>query len=262
MRSETMFIRTERSINEFMRLYPIVSTLIIIHFVLWFMIDFLQTPIGMKLYGWGVGSNYFIHNGEYWRFITPIFLHAGLMHVLFNSFALVLFGPALEQMLGKVKFIVSYLGAGLVGNIGTFLFGPSDIWYTHVGASGAIYGLFGIYLYMVIFRKDLIDPGSSQIIITLLIIGLVMTFVRPNINVHAHIFGMVGGFAIAPLVLVKITPFSPWASSRSTPDDDTIQFDPDRWKKKRIPRHVKKKILWTILGILIALGLLNKIGLF
>src|SRR5699024_5787565 len=216
MRSETMFIRTERSINEFMRLYPIVSTLIIIHFVLWFMIDFLQTPIGMKLYGWGVGSNYFIHNGEYWRFITPIFLHAGLMHVLFHFFAFCLFRLALEQMLGKLKFIVSYLGAGLVANIGTFLFGSSDIWYTYVCASCAIYGLFGIYLYMVIFRKDLIYPGSSQTIITLLIIGLVMTFVRPNINVHAHIFGMVGGFAIAPLVLVKIIPFSPWARSSST----------------------------------------------
>src|SRR5699024_9337886 len=149
MRSETMFIRTERSINEFMRLYPIVSTLIIIHLVLWFMIDFLQTPIGMKLYGWGVGSNYFIHNGECWRFITPIFLQVCLMHVLFNSSAVVLFRPAVEQRLGKVKFIVSYLGAGLVENSGKFHFEPRDIWYTHVGASGAIDGLFGKYLYMV-----------------------------------------------------------------------------------------------------------------
>ncbi|HEX6594128.1 MAG TPA: rhomboid family intramembrane serine protease [Bacillota bacterium] len=254
-----MFIRTERSLNEFIRFYPIVSSLIIVHLLLWLIINFLQTPIGVQLYGWGVGSNFFIEQGEYWRLVTPIFLHADLMHVLFNSFALVLFGPALERMLGKVKFIASYLGAGIIGNIGTYFFGPSDIWYTHVGASGAIYGLFGMYLYMVIFRKDLIDPGSAQIVITLLIIGVVMTFARPNINTHAHLFGLVGGLFIAPLALASTTPFS---RRQRTHDDDTIQFDPNRWKKKRIPAHVKKKVLWTIIGILVVLGLLNKVGFF
>src|SRR5699024_9275451 len=91
------------------------------------------TPLGNLIRDWGMGVNFYISQGEYWRLITSIFLHAGLMHVLFNSFALVLFGPALEQMLGKLKFIATFLGAGLIGNLATFLLGPAL--YSHVGAS-------------------------------------------------------------------------------------------------------------------------------
>ncbi|MFU0789219.1 rhomboid family intramembrane serine protease [Virgibacillus proomii] len=257
-----MFIRNERSIKEFMQSYPVVSALVIIHLVLWFIINFLQLPIGIMIYQLGEGNNYFISQGEYWRLITPIFLHADLMHVLFNSFSLVLFGPALEQMLGRSKFTLAYLLAGLIGNIGTYLFAPSNYFFTHVGASGAIFGLFGIYLFMVSFRKHLIDQVSSQIITTILVIGLIMTFIRPNINIYGHIFGFIGGFIIAPVVLAGAKAYNPWASlvrrKRYKNDDDSIQFDPNRWEKRRFPRSTKKNILWIILGVLALLGLLSR----
>src|SRR5690554_3768358 len=97
-----LFIRTERSVKEFIHYYPIVSSLIIINFALWFIVYILPFPGGQLLFQWGAGHNLSVHRfGEYWRMVTPIFLHSGLMHTLFNSFALVLFGPALEQMLGK-----------------------------------------------------------------------------------------------------------------------------------------------------------------
>src|SRR5699024_12162777 len=70
------------------------------------------------------------------------------------------------------------------------------------------YGLFGIYIYMVVFRKELIDQASSQIIVVIFVIGLVMTFVQSNINVFGHIFGFIGGMAIAPLVLANVDPYS------------------------------------------------------
>src|SRR5690625_3147835 len=149
-----MFIRQERSLKEFISFYPIVSALVIIHIALWFLIDFSQSSFGRQLLLWGVGNNALIHEGEYWRLFTPIFLHGGLRHVLFNSFSLVLFGPALEQMLGRVKFIIVYIAAGLIGNIATLLFGP--VMYTHLGASGAVFGLLGAYMYMVFMRRDLI----------------------------------------------------------------------------------------------------------
>ncbi|SET79682.1 Membrane associated serine protease, rhomboid family [Oceanobacillus limi] len=257
-----MFFRTERSIKEFMQFYPIVSWLVIIHLALWVFIHFLQLPLGWELYTWGSGINYLINQGEYWRLVTPIFLHVDLMHTLFNSFALVLFGPALEQMLGRFKFITAYLGAGIIANVGTYLIGPTEF-YSHVGASGAIYGIFGIYIFMVAFRKHLIDSANSQIIMTIFIIGLVMTFLQPNINVYGHLFGFIGGFALAPIVLANVSPYSPWRNYRNRyEEDDEIQFDPNRWNKKRNTSKIKKNILWILLGILVLFGLISRIGLF
>lgn len=254
----TLFIRNERSLKEFIQLYPVISTLIMIHLILWLIINFLQLPIGREIYQWGVGSNLMIYLGDYWRFVTPIFLHGDLMHALFNSFSLALFGPALEQMLGKFKFLLAYFGAGIIGNIATYMF--EDFSYLHLGASGAVFGLFGIYAFMVSFRKHLIDQGSSQIVMTILIIGLAMTFLRSNINIYAHIFGFIGGFAIAPLVLINVQSYSPWRRRRSRyDDDDSIQFDPNRWnKKRRIPPRLKKNIIWIVLGILVLLGILSR----
>ena len=251
-----MFIRNERSVKEFIRYYPLVSALVIIHLVLWLFIDFLQLPLAHDLFNWGVGNNYLISEGEYWRLITPIFLHGGLTHALFNSFSLVLFGPALEQMLGKTKFIVAYFGAGLIGNIAALLIAPPS--YSHVGASGAIFGLFGIYVFMISFRKHLIDPANGQIVMTIFIIGLVMTFLRPGINIYAHVFGFIGGFVLAPLVLTKsVVAFSPWRNVRRQ-DDHSIQFDPNRWNKRRISPKLKKNIIWVILGILVVFGILGR----
>lgn len=253
-----MFIRTERSIKEFIHNYPIVSGLVIVHLALWLLIDFLQFPFGVALFQWGAGQNFLIHNGEYWRLITSMFLHGGLMHALFNSFTLVLFGPALEQMLGRLKFIIAYISAGFVGNLATYLIDPTA-YYVHIGASGAIYGLFGIYVFMVLFRKHLIDPGSAQIVIVISIVGGLMTFVRTGINIYAHLFGFLGGFGIASLILHNAQPFSPWRIKRAQ-NDDTIQFNPDRWQKKRMPKHIKTRIFWIFLGILIILGIIGRLN--
>ncbi|WP_085993430.1 rhomboid family intramembrane serine protease [Oceanobacillus senegalensis] len=253
-----MFLRHERSIKEFMENYPIVSTLVIIHLVLWLIIDFLALPFGIAIENWGIGMNFLIAEGQYWRLFTPIFLHGDLMHAIFNSFSLVLFGPALEQMIGKSKFLLAYFGAGIIGNIGTFFFGPLNYW--HLGASGAIFGLFGIYIFMVMNRKHLIDQGSAQVITTILIIGLIMTFLRSGINIYAHLFGFIGGFIIAPLALTNARPYFPWRTKRRYYRDDDIQFDPNRWKKKRwVPAKVRKNWLLILIGILAAIGLLSRI---
>lgn len=192
-----------------MQAYPIVAALVIINVLLWFFIYMFPVEFkGLTLYQWGAGHNFLIHaNGEYWRLVTPIFLHAGLTHALFNSFSLVLFGPALEQMLGKPKFIITYLVTGLIGNIGTYVVDPTSI-VPHIGASGAIYGLFGVYLFMVFFRKDLIDPANAQIVTVITLIGLFMTFVDAGINIYAHIFGLIGGFLVGKIMLKNARPFS------------------------------------------------------
>ncbi|MEH7381173.1 rhomboid family intramembrane serine protease [Bacillus sp. JJ1533] len=238
-----MFIRTE-SFRQFLRLYPIISIIITIHILLWLLV-FLSLPFGTALLQHMIGFNFLISEGEYWRLVTPIFVHSGFGHMLFNSFSLVLFGPALESMLGKVKFTIAYLLTGILANLATFYIEPLD--FAHVGSSGAIFGLFGVYLYMVVFRKDLITQMNSQLIITILVIGLVMTFINSNVNIVAHIFGFLAGAIIAPLVLPKT----------SSQPQIIMAGDSSYRPRMRFPKQFTiKHILWLIIIILVLLGIL------
>ncbi|SDK31027.1 rhomboid family intramembrane serine protease [Sediminibacillus albus] len=250
-----MFIRNE-SFKDFIRFYPVVSTLVAIQLIVWLLV--ILGP-GRALFQMGAGVNIFIENGEYWRLVTPIFLHDpnGVMHVLFNSFSLVLFGPALEQMTGKVRFLLIYFLTGIIGNFFTFIVEPSA-YYVHVGASGAIYGLFGVYMYMVFFRKRLIDPGNAQIITVIIVIGIIMTFLRPGINILGHLFGFIAGLALAPIFLRNVQPFSLWRNRKA--NDGNISFDPNRWNKRRLPwKKYIVPLLWIFIGLLVILGLIGRL---
>jgi membrane associated rhomboid family serine protease len=128
-------------------------------------------------------------------------MHAGFAHMLFNSFSLVLFGPALEQLLGRTKFTLLYLATGIAANVATLTLEP--LTYTHVGSSGAIFGLFGFYIAIIVFRKAMLSRENSQTIMTIAIIGVVMTFVQSNINITAHIFGLIAGFLVGAALFNK-----------------------------------------------------------
>jgi rhomboid protease GluP len=188
----SMFTRTE-SLRDFIRLYPVISIIIAIHIILYLLtaLPILPARFIFELLS---GVNLYIVNGDYWRLVTPIFMHAGFAHMLFNSFSLVLFAPALEQLLGKTKFILLYLVTGIAANIATLVLEP--LTYTHVGSSGAIFGLFGFYISIIMFRKAMMSRENSQTIMTIAIIAVIMTFVQSNINITAHIFGMLSGFLI------------------------------------------------------------------
>lgn len=253
-----MFVRHE-SFSAFLRNYPVTSSLIAINLLVFLLIHLLPAPVGgeigflfQKMVGWNGG----IAEGEYWRLITPIFLHFGVAHVLFNSFSLVLFAPALERILGKIKFLIAYLGSGVIANIATFWLEPPS--YLYLGASGAVFGLFGIYVYMVLFRKDLMDAASAQIVITILVISLIMTFIGSNINILGHLFGLIGGLLLAPPLLAGIPLYYSW-QPQVAPRRTKGTFDPNRWQKKRRNRRLVRMGLWTVFAVLILLGLLSSL---
>ncbi|HSI67968.1 MAG TPA: rhomboid family intramembrane serine protease [Planococcus sp. (in: firmicutes)] len=185
-----MFIRRE-SFSEYLKFYPVVSTLIainlLVHILTWIPV------LGDYLYYYGMGSNLLIEAGEWWRFATPVFLHAGLMHLLFNMGALFLFGPELEKLAGKVRFITIYAMAGLFASAATYFLQPLN--YLHVGASGAIFGIFGAYGALLYHGRRSM-PELKQIILPIIIIAVVMTFLTPNVNATAHIGGLITGFLI------------------------------------------------------------------
>lgn len=185
-----MFVRRE-NFKQYIKLYPVVSILLALNIII-----FILTGIpilGDQLFNLGIGFNLLISEGEYWRLISPMFLHAGFMHLLFNMFSLYLFGPELERLTGKARFLTIYFLSGLVGNIVTYLI--QDWNYMSVGASGAIYGILGAFGALVYYTKNLL-PQLKQIILPIIVIGVVMTFLQANINVTAHIAGLVTGFIL------------------------------------------------------------------
>jgi rhomboid protease GluP len=194
-----MFVRTE-SFREFIRFYPLITLILIIHLLVYLATTLPLLP-SREIFTLLAGVNLYILEGEIWRILTPIFVHSGFAHLLFNSFSLVLFGPALERILGKAKFLLVYLLTGIAANVATLLLEPPT--YTHVGSSGAIFGLFGFYLAISMFRKDLLSKENSQIIITIAVIGVIMTFFQSNINITAHIFGLIAGFLTGRVLLLK-----------------------------------------------------------
>ncbi|RST74049.1 rhomboid family intramembrane serine protease [Siminovitchia acidinfaciens] len=196
-----MFLRTE-SFGQFIRLYPVITALVAIHIAIFLAMNLPLFPQQL-IFEILAGVNILIQMGEYWRLFTPIFVHIAFTHLLFNSFSLVLFGPALERALGKFQFILVYIACGVAANIATLILKPP--YYTHIGASGAIFGLFGIYLAITFFKKEAMPQQGKQVILPIAALGVIMTFFQANINITGHISGLIAGFLIGA-VLVKIRP--------------------------------------------------------
>jgi len=147
----------------------------------------------------GVKYNPLIISGEYWRFITPIFLHFGLMHIGMNTFSLFMVGPAVESIFGRWRFAVIYFGSGMVGVFASFVFVDT----LSAGASGAIFGLVGALLFIAFKQREFGVRIHTQQIVLIVLLNLVIGFTASGIDNAAHIGGMVGGFLFAMAVSIR-----------------------------------------------------------
>ncbi|MEX0625123.1 MAG: rhomboid family intramembrane serine protease [Chloroflexota bacterium] len=141
-----------------------------------------------------------VAGGEWWRLITGAFLHLGILHIAFNMYALWLFGPIMEQMYGHVEFAVIYLLCALGGNVLTILLAPN---VPALGASGAIFGLFGLAFIVSRRRHLLLGPQARAVLSrvgTLLVLNLIITFTIPFISWTGHVGGLVVGGVIGLLL--------------------------------------------------------------
>lgn len=137
----------------------------------------------------GAKYNPLIASGQYYRLITNMFIHIGLIHLLLNTYALKMLGKDIEALYGPTKFTLIYLLAGIWGSLGSFLFSSA----VSAGASGAIFGLMGAYLYFGIRRPTIFSARYGMNLITLLIINIVFGLTNSNIDNFAHIGGLIGG---------------------------------------------------------------------
>ncbi|MFT8872199.1 MAG: rhomboid family intramembrane serine protease [Sporolactobacillus sp.] len=196
-----MFIRTE-SFKTFIRLYPVTALILLIDLAVYFFlfactyfnIDPSLALICVRLFA---RTSAMLDNGWWWQLITPIFLHTDFVHVLFNTFTLFIFAPALESMLGKVRFSIAFLGTGLISNALSILIEPTIQSY---GASTSLYGLFGLYLFLIVFRSSFINRQDRLIVLVFLGFNLILSFVDSSVDHIGHLTGLMAGLALAPML--------------------------------------------------------------
>jgi membrane associated rhomboid family serine protease len=155
----------------------------------------------LTMLAFGVKSNFEINSGEVWRFITPIFLHIGLLHLAFNSYALWIVGPQVEKLYGAPRFLLLYLLTGIAGVAASYWYHPSIV---SAGASGAIFGLFGVLLvFSFKYRKTIpafFSKALGKGILLTVGINLVIGFMIPQVDNSAHIGGLLAGGLLAAVV--------------------------------------------------------------
>jgi membrane associated rhomboid family serine protease len=141
---------------------------------------------GNRIYIEGVLFGPFVADGDWWRLFTAMFLHYGPLHLAFNMLALWWFGAAVEQVLGRGRYLLLYLVSGLAGSTGALLFSPDN---PTVGASGAIFGILGAAVVLERQRTYVLGGGALGIIV----LNLVITFAIPGISIGGHLGGLAGG---------------------------------------------------------------------
>jgi membrane associated rhomboid family serine protease len=134
-----------------------------------------------------------IADGQFWRLFTAIFLHAGLLHLAFNAYALWLFGRQVETAYGRTWMLLIYVVSGFLASVASYAFGP--IQALGVGASGAIFGIFGAFIAYNYRRRHLaLAAANLRMAMTLILLNLLLAFGFARIDWRAHLGGLIAGF--------------------------------------------------------------------
>ncbi len=174
-------------------------------------------PSAATLGAFGAKFNSLINAGQWWRFITPVFIHIGVIHLLVNMYGLLMIGPYVEKLYGSAKFVVFWIVTGAAGVaasyfaashqmhngfLGNFLFrggdGPS------AGASGALFGLIGVlFVFGIKFRHELPEELKRAFgtgMLPTILLNLFIGYAVPFIDNAAHLGGLVAGAALALVI--------------------------------------------------------------
>ncbi len=149
---------------------------------------------GQDLLAWGANYRPSTTNGEWWRLLTSTFLHGGLMHLVANMYGLLFVGIFLEPLLGKTKYLTAYLLTGILASCASLWWYDATV---SVGASGAIFGLYGLFLALLLTKIFPPDFGKAFLTSTLIFIGYnLLMGLTGGIDNAAHIGGLLSGFVV------------------------------------------------------------------
>lgn len=178
----------------------VATKVLIIVNVIVFILSFILSSSGLYDVFTNFALNkYYIKSGEIYRLLTCGFLHADIIHLLCNMYSLNIIGTQLENFIGKKKFLIVYFVSMITGSLLSCVM--SNNW--SVGASGAIFGLLGSLLYFGYHYRIYLGSVMKSQIIPIIILNLGIGFIIPNIDVSAHVGGLVGGLLSTMIVGIE-----------------------------------------------------------
>jgi membrane associated rhomboid family serine protease len=152
-----------------------------------------QGPGARTLIDLGASQPYLIADGQYWRLFTSIFLHQGLLHIAFNAYALWLFGQFVEDMYGSARLILLFFLTGFVASAASYAFADPSI--VGVGASGAVFGIFGVFIAYHFRRRQLATSAASlRWAVMIILLNALLAVGFRAIDWRAHVGGLAAGF--------------------------------------------------------------------
>lgn len=195
-----------------------------------------ETELTLLIFG--AKFNPLIQDGQIWRLLTAVFLHIGIIHLLFNLFALNVLGPMVEGYFGHVRFAAIYFMSGIFGSLASYAFSGA----LSAGASGAIFGLAGATIvYFVRYRNNFGDRGQStlQSMLAFTVINFIFGLSVNGIDNWGHFGGLVGGILTAWGLLPRYA--SPAATALLTAEPQQLPEE----------NRSLQEIAWTVLIVAI-----------
>lgn len=157
---------------------------------------------GSTLYSKGCSSVYdVLINQEYWRMVTSTFMHGDAEHLFSNMLLLGFMGAMLEKVIGHIPFTIIYFLSGIGGNVLSLCVKwYSEDWAISIGASGAVFGLDGLLLAIVLILRDRVPDINLTRVLIMIVLSLYSGFTSPNIDNAGHVGGLITGFLLGVLV--------------------------------------------------------------
>ena len=166
----------------------------------------LFDPTGAQLVRWGSNVSSLTLHGQPWRLLTSVFVHAGMSHLLLNAFSLWLLGTLVEARVGTGRLLAVYLASGVAGSLATLWYHSAGV--NSAGASGAIFGLYGFLLLLLVSRRMVLDKFDRRAMLGLvlyLVLSSLISGLSGNTDNAAHVGGLLAGSLVAgPLALYQL----------------------------------------------------------
>ncbi len=196
--------RQNRSLAE--EFTPVNTVFVILNVLVFFIMSFAGSTEDaefMMEHG-AMYVPYVLENSEYYRFFTCMFIHFGFMHLSGNMVVLLFLGDNVERAVGGFRFILIYILGGLIGSFGSFAYAYQyNQGIVSAGASGAIFALIGALLWLVIRNKGRLEDMTLLRMCVLIAYALYNGITSENVDMAAHLFGLLGGFLVAVVLYRK-----------------------------------------------------------